>query len=177
MIRPVQRLFRLERAMERRAVAKRLPEPALLELRRRVRAARSRVVIERIYAEAAVLWDLRSTLPKSKLGKALRYLFNQREPLTTFLGDPRLPIHNNDTERDLRHVALGRKNWMVFASPRGGEVASRLYSLMLSCRRAGVNPEAYLEDVLVRVTTTPASEIASLTPWAWKRAQAAIQAD
>ncbi len=56
---------------------------------------------------------------------------------------------------------------MVFASERGGEVACRLYSLMLSCRQNGVDPEAYLADVLMAVATTPASEIASLTPWAW----------
>ena len=51
----------------------------------------------------------------------------------------------------------------------GGEVASRLYSLVLSCKHAGADPEAYLEDVLVRVSTTPAREIASLTPWAWAK--------
>ena len=86
-------------------------------------------------------------------------------------GDPRLPIHNNDSERDLRHVAVGRKNWLVFASPRGGEVACRLYSLVLSCKQCGADPEAYLEDALMKVATTPASEVASLTPWAWQAAR------
>ncbi len=129
------------------------------------------MVIREIYARAADLWDRRSTLPKSRLGKALRYLFHQRRPLTVLLDEPRIPIHNNDTERDLRHVAVGRSNWLVFASPKGGAVASRLYSLVLSCKRAGVNPEAYLADVLKRVSTTPAGEIATLTPWAWKQAQ------
>jgi transposase len=172
VLRPVQRLFWLERAMLRRAEARGLTAEELDGLRRRVRASRSAVVIEEIYARAAELWDLRSTLPKSRLGKALQYLFHQRRPLTVFLDDPRIPIHNNDTERDLRHVAVGRSNWLVFASPKGGAVASRLYSLVLSCKRAGVNPEAYLADVLKRVSTTPASEIATLTPWAWKQAQA-----
>ena len=73
----------------------------------------------------------------------------------------------NDAERNLRHVVTGRKNWLVFASERGGEVACRLYSLMLSCRRNGVDPEAYLADVLMAVATTPASDIETLTPWAW----------
>ena len=66
---------------------------------------------------------------------------------------------------------LGRNNWLAFASPRGGEVASRLYSLVLSCKHAGADPEAYIEDVLLRVSTTPAREIASLTPWAWAKAR------
>ncbi len=60
---------------------------------------------------------------------------------------------------------------MLFASPRGGEVASRLYSLVLSCKHAGADPEAYVEDVLVRVSTTPASQVAALTPWAWAAAR------
>ena len=130
----------------------------------------SQRVIERIYSVAAAVDAKPATLPKSKLGKALGYLFNQQRPLTVFLTDPRIEIHNNDAERDLRHVVLGRNNWMVFASERGGEVASRLYSLVLSCKHAGADPEAYIEDVLERVSTTPATEIASLTPWAWSKA-------
>ncbi len=102
-----------------------------------------------------------ATLPKSKLGKALSYLDRQRDTLKVFLSDPRLPIHNNDTERDLRHLAVGRNNWLVFASERGGEVGCRLYSQVLSCREAGVDPQRYLEDVLTSVSTTKAREIAS----------------
>lgn len=105
------------------------------------------------------------------LAKALGYLMLQRKSLMAFLDDPRLPIHNNDSERDLRHLAVGRKNWMVFGSQRGGEVACRMYSLILSCKQCGADLEAYLEDVLMKVATTPASEIASLTPWAWHAAR------
>ena len=80
--------------------------------------------------------------------------------------------------RDLRHVILGRNNWMLFASQRGGEVACRLFSLMLSCRQNDVNPEAYIEDVLMAVATTPSSDIAQLTPWAWgERQRLAAEAD
>ena len=167
----VQRLFWIERAMKRRVASGNLTTADLVALRSRIRAGRSRTVIERIYRVAEAVESKRSTLPKSKLGKALTYLFNQRGPLCVFLEDPRIEIHNNDSERDLRHVVVGRKNWLVFASPRGGEVASRLYSIVLSCKHAGADPEAYLEDVLVRVSTTPAREIASLTPWAWAKAQ------
>ena len=165
----VQRLFWLERAIKRRVERDGLVAEEREALRARVRQERSRVVIERIYAAAGELAIQRSTLPKSKLGKALGYLDRQREELTVFLADARIPIHNNDSERDLRHLALGRNNWLVFASPRGGEVACRLYSLVLSCRQSGVDPEAYLEDILAKVSTTPASQIASLTPWAWAK--------
>ena len=167
----IQRLFWLERAMKRRVASRRQKTAELVELRRRVRTERSQVVIDRILRAALALDSKPSTMPKSKLGKSLGYLFNQKGPLTVFLEDPRIEIHNNDSERDLRHVVLGRNNWLAFASPRGGEVASNLYSLVLSCKHAGADPEAYLEDVLRRVSTTPAREIASLTPWAWAKAR------
>ena len=167
----VQRLFWIERAMKRRVASRELKTADLVALRRRVRAERSATVIGRIYKAAKAVEAKRSTLPKSKLGKALGYLSNQKDTLCVFLADPRIEIHNNDSERDLRHIVVGRNNWLVFASPRGGEVASRLYSLVLSCKHAGADPEAYLEDVLLRVSTTPAREIASLTPWTWAKAQ------
>ncbi|RMF83777.1 MAG: IS66 family transposase [Planctomycetota bacterium] len=166
---PVQRLFRLERAMKRRLERRGddWSEETLHELRRRIRSRRSARLIEQIYERVDEIALKRGTLPRSELGKALKYLVNQRDPLTRFLEDPRIPIHNNDCERALRHLVTGRKNWLVFGSPRGGEVASRLYSLMLSCRAVGVDPEAYLVDALQRISTTPNSQIASLTPWAW----------
>ena len=166
----VQRLFRLERTMERRVETRGLSEEDRLSLRRQVRRGRSAKLVDRVYELVDELMLERSTLPKSLLGKALTYLANQEDRLRRFLDDERIPVHNNDTERTLRHLAVGRKNWMVFGSPKGGQVGCNLYSLMLSCRAVGVNPEAYMADVLLRVSTTPTSEIASLTPWAWATA-------
>jgi transposase len=169
----VQRLFEVERPINELVQAGTIDRPKQLELRRGARAEHSAAVVEAIYVEVERLWGQRSTLPKSKLGKALGYLTSQRQPLAVFLEDARVPIHNNDSERDLRHLAVGRKNWLVFGSQRGGEVACRLYSLVLSCKQCGANPETYLEDVLMKVATTPASQIATLTPWAWAAAQRA----
>jgi len=168
----VQELLAVERPINERVQAGELDLEELLEQRRTVRDAKSQALVEAIHAEALRLEGLRATLPKSKLGKAVGYLRSQRAALAAFLEDPRLPIHNNDAERDLRHLAVGRKNWLVFGSQRGGEVACRLYSLVLSCKQCGADPEAYIEDVLMRVATTPALEIASLTPWAWQAARA-----
>lgn len=173
VLRHVRRLFALERAVKGRAERHGMDRPELLELRTRVRGRYSASLIEKIHGTAEGLEAKRSTLPKSKLGKAIQYLTNQREPLEVFLSNPRVPMHNNDEERDLRHIITGRKNWLIFASPRGGEVACRLYSLIISCIQNGVNPQAYIEDVLMAVATTPMSKIASLTPWAWNQARAA----
>ncbi len=167
---PIQRLFAVERALTERAERLGLDRDAFVELRARVRERRSVGLVKVIFERADELSLQRSTLPESKLGKALLYLARQRRPLSTFLADPRIPIHNNDEERDLRHLAVGRKNWLVFASQRGGEVACRLYSLVLSCKQAGVDPELYIQDVLGRLSTTKAADIATLTPWAWAAA-------
>lgn len=170
---PMNRLFWIERAVNRRADERKLDLVARRELRARIRAQRSAVVVRKLYETANDLAQDGATLPRGQLGKGLTYLENQREPLEAFLSDPRIPLSNNDSERDLRHIVVGRANWLVFASPRGGEVACRLYSLMLSCKENRVDPQAYIEDVLTRISTTPASRIRELTPWGWAAARAA----
>ena len=172
-IAPMNRLFWIERAVNQRADRLGLDLAARRELRAQVRARRSAVVVRKLYETANDLAQHTATLPRGQLGKGLAYLQNQREPLEAFLSDPRIPLSNNDSERDLRHVVVGRANWLVFASPRGGEVACRLYSLVLSCKENGVDPQAYIEDVLTRISTTPARRIRELTPWGWAAARAA----
>ena len=168
---PMNRLFWIERAVNRRADRLRLELEGRLGLRGRIRAQRSTLVVRKLYKVANTLGQDAATLPRGQLGKGLTYLENQRAPLEVFLTDPRVPLSNNDSERDLRHIVVGRNNWLVFASPRGGEVACRLYSLMLSCKENGVDPQAYVEDLLTRVSTTPASRISELTPWGWAAAR------
>ncbi|MFQ5515874.1 MAG: IS66 family transposase [Acidobacteriota bacterium] len=170
---PINRLFWIERAVNERADRLGLDLAARRELRAAIRARRSAVVVRKLYETANSLAQHKATLPRGQLGKALGYLENQREPLEVFLSDPRIPLSNNDSERELRHIVVGRANWMVFASPRGGEVACRLYSLVLSCKENGVDPLTYIEDALSRISTTPASRIAELTPWGWAAARAA----
>ena len=168
-----QKLFAIERPINEQVQAGEIDREQQLAMRSAAREEHSKSVVDAIYREAERLDGLRSTVPKGKLGKAIGYLMSQQRALLAFLDDPQLPIHNNDAERDLRHLAVGRKNWLVFGSQRGGEVACRLYSLVLSCKQCGADPEAYIEDVLMKVATTPASEIASLTPWAWQAARTA----
>ncbi len=174
LLRTVQLLFRLERSAKQAAAKHANPSRALLGQRERIRGRRSRRVLEILFAQAAELQDSLSVLPKSQLGKALRYLERQRPALEAFLDDPRLPIHNNDAERDLRHLAVGRRNWLVFGSQRGGDVACRLYSLVLSCKHAGIDTEAYLLDVIGRAPTTKPSAMGELTPWAWAAREAEV---
>ena len=177
VLRPIQRLFWIERAIVSRLTKGNLdarPDfDALIALRNDVRHRRSRVVLQQLYDAVFALDEDPASRSHDQLAKAVRYAINQRAPLLAHLDAGHLPIHNNDTERNLRHVVTGRKNWMMFASENGGHVAARLYSLVMSCKLAGVNVEEYLRDVLVAVSETPASRIAELTPWAWARARGA----
>ena len=79
----------------------------------------------------------------------------------------RLEIDNNRADRALRQVAPGRVNWTFAGSPAGAERATVLYSLVASCKELGINPAAYLKDVIERIPTHPARLIAELTPRGW----------
>jgi transposase len=105
--------------------------------------------------------------PKSAIGEAISYARNRGETLTRFLGDARIPVDNNASERALRVVALGRKNFLFVGDPEKGENLAGLYSLVSTCEALEVDPVAYIEDVLLRVDTHPASRIDDLLPQNW----------
>ena len=78
-----------------------------------------------------------------------------------------MPIDNNACELAIRPVAVGRRNWLFAGSPRGGRMGAAIYSIVETCKRAGVNPFEYLEDVLVRVHVTPPNRMDDLVPRRW----------
>ncbi len=102
-------------------------------------------------------------LPKSAIGKAVRYPLNQWQPLIVFTEDVGLTIHNNDTERNLRRLTISRKNWLFLASEAGGEVAARLYTMTASAHRHHLDLWAYLDDVL-RCLASGESDLDTLRP-------------
>ena len=108
--------------------------------------------------------------PKSPLGKAIGYANGQWKTLMVFLDDAKVAIDNNVSERSLRATALGRKNFLFVGNDAAGENLSVLQSLVSTCQACGVNPQAYLEDVLVRVQTHPAKDIDALLPMHWRPA-------
>lgn len=108
-------------------------------------------------------------LPKSAIGVAVRYALNQWEPLVAFLSDGRLPIHNNDTERELRKLTIGRKNWLFIGSEAAGEVAARIYTVVSSAVRHQLDLWAYLNDVLRRLSGNDC-DLESLLPDRWAAA-------
>lgn len=106
-------------------------------------------------------------LPKSPLGDAARYTTNQWDALRRYAHNGDLEIDNGRSERALRLIAVGRRNWLFFGSPEGGPRAATLYSLIGTCKLHHLDPEAYLRDVLRVLPSHPASRIHELTPLAW----------
>jgi len=107
-------------------------------------------------------------LPKSPLGEAITYAFNQWEALQVYTTDGDLAIDNNTSENALRRVALGRKNWLFCGSDQGGHTAAVLFSLIATCQRHKVEPFSYLRDVLTRIAAHPASRLPELLPTAYR---------
>jgi transposase len=110
--------------------------------------------------------------PRGAMAEAINYALGQWDELNLFLTDPHVPIDNNASERALRVAALGRKNFLFVGTDHAGENLAGLYSLIATCEVNGVNPVAYLADLLLRVQTHPASRIDELLPHRWKPPEA-----
>jgi len=104
------------------------------------------------------------------VAKAINYMFEEDgrwDAFTRFLDDGRICLTNNAAERALRGIALGRKAWLFAGSPRGGERAALMYSLIVTARMNDVDPQAWLADVLGRLPDMPLSRLPELLPWHW----------
>jgi transposase len=110
-------------------------------------------------------------LPKSLIGKACDYLLGQWEPLTAHVRCDQTRIDNNLIENAIRPSAIGKKNWLFIGHPDAGDRAAIIYSLVVSCQRRGLDPFAYLKDVLARLPSmTNRDDLSLLTPANWKPA-------
>ena len=137
--------------LEKKATDDKLSLEVRLDLRRRESAK----VIEALDKELLGWREL--YCESGQMGTACKYFENQIEHLRVLLDDARVPIHNNACEVAIRPVAVGRRNWLFAGSPRGGRAAATIYTLIESCKRAGVDPQTYLADALTRVATHSAS--------------------
>jgi transposase len=103
------------------------------------------------------------------VAKAMDYMLTRWPAFARFLEDGRICLTNNAAERELRRVALGRKNWTFCGSDRGGERAAAIYTLIATAKLNDVDPEAWLAATLRQINDHPASRLHELLPWNWKK--------
>ena len=106
-------------------------------------------------------------LPKSPIGHAIAYARRQWAALMRFTEHGFLNIDNNASERALRAVAVGRKNWLFAGSDAGGRTAAVLYTMTQTCRRHGLDPFVYLQDVLTRLPNSTSDALTPFLPNRW----------
>jgi hypothetical protein len=112
--------------------------------------------------------DERTLLPSSPFNQAAHYVLERKEALRVFLEDPAVPMDTNHLEREIRPIALGRKNWIFCWKEAGARNLGVLQSLIATCRLQSIDAYTYLIDVLQRVHTHPARQVHELTPRLWK---------
>ena len=159
-------LFDLERQW------KKLPPAKRLEMRRQ----RASPVIEMLQRWKDEQLSSPRVAEGSRLRKALNYLTNQWPALCKFLSDGRLPIHNNESERHLRSLVVGRANWLFVGSDDTAEWTCTFVSLVASCQIHGIDPEGYLRDLFRVLPVWPKTRMLELAPKFWRDTRALLDA-
>jgi transposase-like protein len=113
--------------------------------------------------------DRLTGIPKTSYSKAVFYALRRKAELTVFLNNPAVPIDNNHTERQIRPLVLGRKNFLFCWTELGAERLAVIQSLILTCQLHGVDPWDYLTDVAVRIDSHKATDVQQLIPRIWKK--------
>ena len=164
-----QALYAVEREIDEQFEKNQSPMPRDAQIVRQIRQQKAKPVADRLYA-----WLQQKRLGTTKnaaITKAIEYCLKRWQALTRYLDDGNLPIDNNWAENQMRPWALGRKNWLFAGSLESGKRAANVMSLIQSARLNGLDPYAYLADVLRRLPTHPDSQIDELLPHVWKPSQ------
>ncbi|MDQ2948259.1 MAG: IS66 family transposase [Acidobacteriota bacterium] len=155
VVRRIDALFEIERSINGKTAEERLA----------VRRTLSRPLVDDLHV---YMREQAARLSRGHdLFKAFNYILKRWASFTLFLQDGRVCLSNNAAERGLRGIALGRKSWLFCGSDRGGQRAAAMYSVIVTCKMNGVDPQAWLTDVLSRIATHPAHRLDELLPWNW----------
>ena len=173
-VRRIDALFEIERSINgqppdvRLEVRKQLSEPLVTNLERWLRGERAMLSK---HAKVAKAIDYLLS-PNHRPGFTVRRRIDPLDQSVTrlTLEDGRVCLTNNAAERALRGVALGRKSWLFAGSERGGHRAAAMYTLIGTAKLNGIDPQAWLADVIARISDMPVSRLHELLPWNWKPA-------
>ncbi len=135
-----------------------------LELRARL----SKPIVDEFFEWLRATLDERQLLPSNPFTLAAKYALDREASLKVFLEHPDVPIDTNHLEREIRPIALGRRNWLFCWTEVGAQAVGTFQSLLATCRLHDVDPYTYFVDVLQRVEDHPMSDVAALTPRLWK---------
>ena len=164
-----QSLYAVEREIDEQFERNQSPMPRDAQIVRQIRQQKAKPIADRLYA-----WLQQKRLGTTKnaaITKAIEYCLKRWQALTRYLDDGNLPIDNNWAENQMRPWALGRKNWLFAGSLESGQRAANVMSLVQSARLNGLDPYAYLADVLRRLPTHKDKDIDELLPHIWKPPQ------
>jgi transposase len=153
----IGKLFKIERDVADAPRAK----------RERTRQDKSRPILDALFAWCEQERD--KVLDQTPISQAIRYALNQRAALSRFVDDGRLPISNNDSERALRQLVIGRRNWLFVGSDEGGHRAATFVSLIASAKLHGLEPYAYLRDLFCLLPGWPRNAVIELAPAYFKQ--------
>ena len=131
-----------------------------------MRQSRSVAVLDRIKAWLEA--EHQVVLPRSPMATAITYAQNQWQALTTYVTRGYLNIDNNASERALKRVGLGRKNWLFAGNDAAAENHAKLWSLIASCERHGVDLQRYLTSLPAKIGQTPNEKLGQFLPQVWK---------
>ena len=160
-----QTLYAVEREIDEQFERNQTPMPRDAQIVRQIRQNKAKPVADRLLAW---LQEKRlGTTKNASITKAIEYCLKRWQALTRYLDDGNLPIDNNWAENQMRPWALGRKNWLFAGSLESGQRAASIMSLIQSARLNGLDPYAYLADVLRRLPTHKDKDIDELLPHVW----------
>ena len=132
------------------------------EERLRLRQVKSRPVLHRL--RGLLIEQKLQMVPKHPLAEAVGYVLNQWAPLTLFVTDAAVPIHNNLAEQQMKRIALLRKNALFVGNAEGGQSAAILSSLTSTCQRHGINPQRYFTQLLANARDLHAADVRAPSP-------------
>ena len=161
VLRKIRHLFMLERVAWNRSPEERL----------KIRQEKEIPIIDELIAKIKDKLLDGKILPKSKLKEAMGYFCGLIPYLKNYTKEAFARLDNNVAERAVRPLAIGRKNWLFFGSPDGGEAGAILFSLVQTCRGLGINPREYLEDVMRRIMGYNSQKLHELLPDQWLKSR------